>query len=941
MSFGPQPVGERPGGGRSHAPAADRGGYDGRVSGEYPTSLESDVTLRDGSTVHVRPARPEDRTLVEDYLMGLSPETRRLRFWSQAIDVSQLAAKIVDLDYRDHLTLLVMHGEAMIGGAQYIRMDGVRAEISLSVTDAWQGRGIGSILVGHLAQAAARNDISIFVAEVLPENHQMIKVFRSSGFPVSIRALPGSIEVEFPITLGPEAIAQFERRETEASVNAMRTFLTPSSIAVVGASRDASSIGGTLFHNLLMTGFDGPVYPVNPKADIVHAVPAYPSIEDVPGPVDLAFVVVPAPLVLEAAQACGRKGVRGLVVISAGFSETGGEGVERQRALVEICRANGMRLIGPNCMGVVNTAVGLNGTFATVYPPPGRVGFLSQSGALGLAVMQHANEIALGLSSFVSVGNKADISGNDLVAYWDQDDGTDVMLLYLESFGNPRRFARLARDVGPRKPIVVVKSGRSSAGQRAAASHTGALLAASDVTVDALFRQSGVIRTNTLGEMFDVATLLANQPVPKGDRVAIVTNAGGLGILCADTCEANGLEVNALSEATSAKLRAFLPGQASVGNPVDMIASATAEDYGRAIRLVADDPDVDAMIVIYIPPQIAFASEILAAIEEAIRDVDGRMPVALTYMSPSDGRHDDRSVPVGEARALPRAPGQARIPRFAFPEDAAIAMARAGAYGRWRERPAGAVPAFEGIRSDEAYSILADALARGPGWLADEDTARLLDCYGLPMARSERAGTPDEAAAAAERIGGTVALKAVGPAIVHKTELGAVRLGLDSPDEVRGAAEDMGRRVAQAGAELTGFVVQEMVLDGVEVLVGVAHDRLFGPVVACSAGGTAVELVRDVAVRVTPITDADASEMVRSLKTYPLLTGFRGAPAADVEALEEILLRVGTLVEAHPSIAEMDCNPVMVLPLGAKVVDARIRVEAPPPERPLAARAPD
>ncbi|MGZ4129304.1 MAG: bifunctional acetate--CoA ligase family protein/GNAT family N-acetyltransferase [Actinomycetota bacterium] len=901
------------------------------MSTPYPGYLESDVVLRDGSTVHIRPVRPEDRTLVEDYLMGLSPETRRLRFWSQAIDVGTLAKQVVDADYDNHLTLLVLHGEEMVGGAQYLRADARRAEISLSVSDAWQGRGIGSILVGQLAQAASPRGIGIFVAEVLAENHRMVNVFRATGFPVSIRALPGSIEVEFPISLTPEAIAHFEQRETEASVNAMRTFLTPDSIAVIGASRDTSSIGGQLFHNLLMTGFGGPVYPVNPKAEVVQSVPAYPSIEDVPASIELAMIVVPAPFVLEAAEQCGRKGVRGIVVISSGFSEVGGEGIERQHRLVEVCREYGMRMMGPNCMGIVNTApdVNLNGTFATVYPPAGRVGFLSQSGALGLAVMQYANEINLGLSSFVSVGNKADISGNDLLAYWDKDPNTDLMLLYLESFGNPRRFARLARDIGKRKPIVVVKSGRSSAGQRAAASHTGALLAASDVTVDALFRQSGVIRTNTLGEMFDVATLLSNQPVPKGDRVAIVTNAGGLGILCADTCEANGLKVNALSEETTTKLRDFLPGQASVGNPVDMIASATAEDYGRAIRIVADDPAIDAMIVIYIPPQIQYAAEISRSIADAIHDVGGRIPIAMTYMQPKS----ERQAGDGD--------GATRIPRFGFPEDAAIAMARACAYGRWREQPAGTVPVFEDIRTDEAYSVIAGALARGGGWLHDDEVAHLLDCYGIPQAASERVTTPEEAAEAAARIGRPVAVKGLGPAIVHKTELGAVALGLASPELVRRAAEEMAERIRDAGVEVNGFLIQEMVTGGVEMLVGVAHDRLFGPVIACSAGGTAVELVRDVSVSITPITDRDAAEMVRSLKTYPLLTGFRGAPPADVPALENVLLRVGALVEAHPAIAEMDCNPVMVLPEGACVVDARIRVEDTPPDRPLAARGKD
>ncbi|HSJ51541.1 MAG TPA: GNAT family N-acetyltransferase [Actinomycetota bacterium] len=898
----------------------------------FPSHLVSDVVLRDGSTVRVRPARPTDVTRVEDYLIGLSPETRRLRFWSQAIDVRELARKIVDVDYVDHLTLLVLQGGdegRMIGGAQYIRIEGGRAEVSFSVTDEFQGRGIGSILLGQMAQEAARHGVTTFVGEVLPENHRMVNVFRASGFTVSIRATPGMIEVEFPILLTDEAVEHFEKRETEAAVNAMRTFLSPRSVAVIGASRDSSTIGGQLFHNLLTTEFHGPVYPVNPKADVVHGVVAYPSVNDVPGDVDTAFIVVPAPYVAQVVRECGEKGVRALVVISSGFSEVGGDGPARQEELVEIGRAFGMRIIGPNCMGVVNTApdVRLNGTFATVYPPTGRVGFLSQSGALGLAVMQYATELGLGLSSFVSIGNKADISGNDLVAYWNEDPNTDVVLLYLESFGNPRRFARLAREVSRRKPIIAVKSGRSAAGARAAASHTGALLASSDVTVDALFRQAGVIRTDTLEEMFDVATILAYQPPPKGDRVAIVTNAGGLGILCADTCEANGLTVPPLSEATTNALRSFLPAEASVGNPVDMIASATAEDYERAIGTVAADPEIDAMIVIYIPPQATKAAEIGHAIVRAINEVGGRIPVATTWMS---------------TRGLPQELQEAgtRIPSFSYPEQAAIAMAHAARYGRWRDRPVGTIPRFHDTRPDEATGIVAEALGRdGGGWLTPEEVERLLACYGLRTARAERAASPEAAGDAAARIGSPVAIKAFGPDIVHKTEVGAVALGVEGPSGTTAAAREMANRVAAAGLTLEGFLVQEMIQDGVEMLVGVAHDPLFGPVVACSAGGTTVELVRDVAVRVTPITDLDASEMVRSLRTFPLLEGFRGSPKVDVSALEEVILRVGALVDNHPSVAEMDCNPVMVLPHGAMIVDARIRVQEAPPIKPLAARA--
>ncbi|HEX9122341.1 MAG TPA: GNAT family N-acetyltransferase [Actinomycetota bacterium] len=901
---------------------------------EYPAYLASDVVLRDGSTVRVRPARRADATRVEDYLIGLSPETRRLRFWGSAIDVRDVAEKVVDVDYKDHLTLLVLSGGdegRMIGGAQYTRIEGGRAEIGLSVTDEWQGKGIGSILLGHLAQAAAEQGITIFVAEVLPENHTMVNVFRASGFPVSIRATPGSIEVEFPISLTEAAVEHFERRETAAAVNAMHTFLAPEAVAVIGASRETTSIGGMLFHNLLTTEFRGPVYPVNPKAGVVHSVPAYPSILQVPGEVDVAFIAVPAAFVGPVARECGEKGVRGLVVISSGFGEVGGEGPARQEELIDVCRSYGMRMIGPNCMGVVNTApdIRLNGTFATVYPPPGRVGFLSQSGALGLAVMQYASDLGLGLSTFISVGNKADISSSDLIAYWNEDAGTDVILLYMESVGNPRRFARLAREVGRRKPIVAVKSGRSAAGARAAASHTGALLAASDVTVDALFRQAGVIRTDTLEEMFDVATILANQPPPKGNRIAIVTNAGGLGILCADTCEANGLQVPAVSEQTKEALQEFLPPEASVNNPVDMIASATAEDYRRTILTVAEDPEVDAMIVIFIPPQATKAGEIAQGIAQGIADVQGGIPIATTFMS---------------AKGLPEElqTNGSRIPSFAFPEQAAIAMAHACAYGRWREKPEGTVTRFHDLQCDEGAAIVAAALQRSEesgAWLSAREVDRLLACYGLPVVRSERAATPEEAGEAAARIGTAVALKAFGPDIVHKTDVGAVRLGLTGSVEVSRAAQEMADRVMASGLTLEGFLIQEMVEEGVEILVGVAHDPVFGPVVACSAGGTAVELVRDVSVSVTPITDLDAAEMVRSLKTFPLLDGFRGAPKADVPALEEVVLRVSAMVESLPEIAEMDCNPVMILPHGALIVDARVRVQEAPQLKPLAARA--
>ena len=895
--------------------------------GRYPAHLETDVVLRDGGTVHIRPARPDDRERVEDYLIGLSDESRRLRFWGVSVDISDVAARSVDVDHVDHLTLLASAGGAegtVVGGAQYVREGAAhRAEVSVSIADALQGYGLGSILITHIAQAAQANGIDTFSAKVLPENHRMIDVFRRTGFAVRIRAVPGEVEVEFPTEITERAAQRYEQREDEAAAAAVQLLLEPSSVAVIGASRDAASIGGRLLHNLLAGPFQGVVHPVNPSAPAVQGVPASPTVLDVAGEVDLAFIAVPAARVLEVARQCGEKGVRGLIVISSGFGETGPEGLALQHELLDICRASGMRLIGPNCMGVVNTdpALLLNGTFATVYPPTGRVGFLSQSGALGLAVMGQAAALGLGLSTFVSVGNKADISGNDLLCYWEQDARTDVLLLYLESFGNPRRFGRLARRIGRTKPIVAVKSGRSVAGRRAASSHTGALLAASDTTVDALFRQHGVIRTDTLEEMFDVATLLANQPVPTGNRVAIVTNAGGLGILCADTCEACDLSVPELAPETVTTLRSFLPHEASVSNPVDMIASASPADYGRAMATVAADPGIDAMFAIYIPPLEANAPAVASAMVEAIAQIDERIPVLTCFMS---------------SRGLPdalRAPG-VRIPSFAYPEQAAIALARATQLGVWRATTEGTVPSFD-VREDEAAAVIAAALTRGEGWLAPDEVRIVLDCYGVPTARHARAESPDDAARVAEELGGPVALKAIGP--VHKTEVGAVDLGVDPADVARVAVE-MRDRVLEAGEPVEGFLVQQMAAPGVEMLVGAVTDPLFGPVIAVGTGGLTVELTRDIAVRVAPLTDLDADEMVRSLATFPLLDGFRGAPKADVGALIEVVLRIGAIASDHDAITEMDANPVIVHTDGAVVVDARISVRTPDPATPFARR---
>ena len=692
-------------------------------------------------------------------------------------------------------------------------------------------------------------------------------------------------------------------------------------VAVVGASRRRGTVGGEIFHNMLEAGFGGVVYPVNPSADVVQSVRAYPTIGDIPGEVDLAVIAVPAGAVAHAARGCAEKAIPAMVVISAGFAEVGEEGAARQRELVEICREAGIRLIGPNCLGILNTASegSLNATFAPSMPPPGNVGFVTQSGALGLALIDLAEDRGLGVSSFASIGNRADVTANDLLEYWEDDESTRVALLYIESFSNPRRFSKVARRVGRRKPIVVVKSGRSSAGARATGSHTGALISASDVTVDALFDQVGVIRTDSLAELLDVASLLANQPLPKGRRVGIITNAGGPGIMCADACDAVGLEVPTLPEPVQATLAEGLAPEASLANPVDMIATASAEQFRRTITALAEWEGIDALIVIFIRPLLTRAEDVAEAVRAACAELPREIPVQGVFMS----AHDHA--------AMAAAGG---VPAHLYPEDAARALGRVMRHVEWRSQPQEEPAGVDGTDAGRAAAVIARALARGGGWLGLDEVTELLSCYGVAMPEWRSAGDAVAAGHAAEEMGGRVALKAAGPAIVHKTDLAAVRVGLDGAAEVSWAAVEMDEALSRAGVERASFIVQSMVEEGTELLVGVVSDPVFGPVLACGAGGTQAELLKDVAVRICPLAAREADEMVRSLAIFPLLTGFRGAPEADLEALRGLLLRVGVMVDAHHEIAELDLNPVMAGPQGALAVDARIRVEDAPPPRP-------
>jgi len=898
------------------------------VSTVYPAHRESTVVLRDGSTLTVRPIRGEDQADLSRFFKELSLESRIFRFFAAVSDADSYLRRMLDVDYATRYGLVAVGGpaHAIVGHAMYVATGPAQAELALAVADAYQGRGLGTILLGQLAEAASDAGIQVLEAIVRPANHRMLGVLRESGFPVRSRSEPGEVHAEMPTRLTADALRRFEDRDRIAAVAAVDHLLAPRSVAVIGASRTKGSIGSELFHNLVSFGFTGPVYPVNPAASTIEGLPSFRSVRDIPAAVDLAVITVPAAAVVQVAHECAAKGVRGLVVISAGFAEVGGDGVELQRKLIEVCRHSGMRLVGPNCMGVINTApdVRLDATFAPDVPVRGRVGFLSQSGGLGIAVMSRAQALGSGVSSFVSVGNKADISGNDLIQFWEADPETAMIMLYLESFGNPRKFARVARRVSRTKPILAVKSGRTQAGSRATSSHTGALLSASDVTVDALFRQAGVIRTDTLAELFDTVLLFGSQPLPSGNRVAILTNAGGPAILCADACEASGLVVPQLPEEIRTALARFLPPAASTANPVDMIASASASDYASTMHVLADCDDIDAFIVIFTPPLVTQASDVVDAIHEAAATLSRQLPILCVFMSKDTAPHliDRHDV---------------SIPYYPFPEDAGRALARAARYAAWRGIPDEPVATLSGVDTDRAVGLVASALEQAPGWMPNEMAAELLGCYGIPLVETRFAESPAGAARAARGLGPTVALKAIAKGVIHKTDAGGVRLGL-KPAAVEKDAQQMVDALTAAGHEVRGFEVQPMIPPGVEMIVGVVQDDHFGPVIACGAGGTATELLKDVAVRITPLTGGEAGRMVRSLKTFPLLDGFRGAAKADIAALEDVLLRVSALVEDHTQVAEIDLNPVIVHPHGAVAVDVRIRLDPGITRRPLGAR---
>jgi acetyl coenzyme A synthetase (ADP forming)-like protein len=681
---------------------------------------------------------------------------------------------------------------------------------------------------------------------------------------------------------------------------------------VVGASRRRDSIGFALLHNLVVSEFQGAIFPVNPHAGVIHSLKTYPSMSAIPDPVDLGVVMVPRGAVLGVVDECLEAGVKGLVVITAGFAETGEEGAELEHQLREKVRRAGVRMIGPNCMGVINSEPGIsmNATFAPTPARRGPLGFVSQSGALGVAILNAAEDLGIGLTQFASMGNKADVSGNDLVEYWENDETTKVICMYLESFGNPRRFTEIAKRVGHKKPILIVKSGRTAAGARAASSHTGAI-AGADVNVSTFLSQCGVLRANTIEELFDVARALAHCPLPAGNRVAVLTNAGGPAIMATDALVNLELEIASLSSDTRKEIAAFLPPEASVANPIDMIASATAKDYRRALEILLADPEVDMVLVINVTPLLGNPIDILDEVAGVVARARTK-PVLSVMMATEDFYN--------ELKLRPEHP-----PVYRFPESAARALAQLHRYAAWRRRPEEKpAPAF--VTDDGAVEAV---LSRASdAFLSAEDAFRVLDLYGIPTVPWRWATSGEAAARTAEELGFPVAVKAEVAGVVHKSDIGAVRLGLATAGEVTRAAREIETSLAKGGARPEGFLIQRMAEGGHEVIFGISTDPRFGPLLAFGLGGRYVEVWRDLRFGVPPLSAGEARDMIEGIRGFPLLEGVRGEAPADLDFLNEVLLRIAQLSQRHPRILELDINPFLAAPNRAEALalDVRIRV---------------
>ena len=887
--------------------------------------------LTDGTTVLIAPTRRRDRDAVRQMHAQMSPDNIYLRFFSISPAAADREAKRVTRPPdADHCALLAWLGDELVGVASYepTGKPGV-AEIAFAVTDHMHGRGVATLLLDHLVSNARLRGLREFTAETLADNVAMLRVFANAGLAAKRQMSDGVVETTFPLP-SDEAdqrlhsyLESVSMRERSADVASLRYLLEPSCIAVVGASRKPGRVGHAILKNVVAAGFAGRVYAVNPHAKSVLGVACVPSVADLPEPPDIAVVAVPAAHVNAVAQDCGRRGAKSLVVVTAGIGPDSGA------ELLATCRRHGMRLVGPNCFGVAVPPLGLNATFANAEPPPGTAGLVVQSGGIGIAVLEHLTRLGIGVSSFASVGDKYDVSSNDMLMWWEQDDTTRLGVLYVESFGSPRRFAQTARRVGRQFPVLTVIGGRSVAGQRAAASHTAAA-ATPLVTQEALFGQAGVIAATSLGELVDAAALLACQPLPAGSRVAIISNAGGAGVLAADACGDNDLKVATLSEPTQQRLRRLLPDGAAVAGPVDTSAAVSQRAFRSGLERVAKDDGVDAVVAITVPTA-------LGHLAPAILSANVAKPLVAVMLDQQESVRLLRRSPDHDGQR-PGQPTRAAIPSYLYPESAARALGHAVRYGAWRSSAEGQVPELTGIRQDDARKLVAGFLAgqRLGGWLPPGPVASLLACYGITLVPTLEATDADAAVRAADSLGETdVVLKADVEGLVHKSDAGAVLLDLRTERDVRRGYTELSRRF---GADLRRVLVQPMIPDGVEVLIGVVHEPVFGPLVVFGLGGVATDVLGDHAARLTPLTDVDADEMIRGIRGAALLTGHRGSTPVDVDSLADVLLRISRLADEVPEIAELDLNPVIARADSVCPVDARIRLVAAEPQDPFLRR---
>jgi acyl-CoA synthetase (NDP forming)/RimJ/RimL family protein N-acetyltransferase len=867
----------------------------------YPSEWDADVVLSDGGTVRIRPIRPDDGPRIVDFHALQSPESIYFRYFSPHPHLTDREVEhLTHVDYVDRMAFVALRDDVMVGVARYDRYPlRSTAEVAFFVDDRHRGRGIATVLLEYLVAAARRAGISAFTATVLPSNHRMVRVFRKAGFALDSSFEDGVIEVTFELQPTPEAEAAVAARAQRAEAEAVRLLLAPRSVAVVGAGRDRGSVGHAVLRNLLAHEFAGPVYPVNREADHVAGVRAHPSLDAIEGPVDLAVVVVPAAEVPDVVRECGRKGVRAVIVISAGFAESGPEGAALSAAALRMARRFGIRLLGPNCLGVINTdpAVRLHATFATPQASPGPVALLSESGTIGGALLDRIGEAGLGASSFAAIGNRADVSTNDLLQYWADDDRTRLVLLYLESFGNTRKFGRIARELSRSKPIVAVRS----VGTARAYPEDGV-----DATAEgqeALLEQTGIVRVDTLAEQLHVARVLACQSLPAGDRVALVGNGGGSLALAADACVDAGLTLATLGPGVR-EVVGDEPGSAARlrASTVDLGFEAGPDDLERALGALLTDEGVDSVLVVCAPAPRQSTASLVAAIERTRAKAPDKMLLACVF-----GDHPTVISPDGAAD----------VPVFDFPDDAAYALGRVTRYAAWRAAPEGALVVPEGSAPAAARARVTELLAAGhEGWLPTAAALDVLVAGGIPVVPSRVVGDPDTAARAAAEVGYPVAVKAVSRSRQAKTEAAGLAVDVHGEAELRNSVE---RMAAALGDGVWPVVVQPMAEPGLDLAVVVANSPVVGPVIRLGPGGAATD---HAAARhhVAPLTDLEAARFVDGLPASPLL-----GPAARAR-LEDLLLRVSALVDGVPELVGLELNPAIVAPGGVAVVDARAQV---------------